>query len=245
MSQSHLHESPTIASVPETRVRGVIDLRAYAANATLTRDWLIGRGIPAFVDNLASVASLAPVGEGRVQALPSDEFLIVISGTLTLQSKHGVTVINAGRSAVLPAGLSFGWRAAAGTIAIIVACPTAAGTTEDVVLIEEAASLQPSNPPAADLLVGPTPSCRNHSDYRSTNGEFVCGTWDSTPYHRRAMLYRHIELMHLLDGSVTFEDATGSVTFGKGDIFLAMRGAQCAWISHVHVKKVYAIHRPA
>jgi len=32
--------------------------------------------------------------------------------------------------------------------------------------IDEAASLQPSNPPLADLLVGPTPSCRNHSDYR-------------------------------------------------------------------------------
>jgi uncharacterized cupin superfamily protein len=234
-----------IDNVPETRVRGVIDLRAYASNATPTRDWLTGRGTPAFADDSASVVSLAPVGEGRVQALPSDEFLIVISGTLSIESHRGVTVIDTGRSAVLPAGLSFGWRAAAGTIAIVVACPTAAGSTEDLVPIDETASLQPSNPPAAELLVGPTPSCRNHSDYRSTNGEFVCGTWDSTPYHRRAMVYRHIELMHLLDGSVTFEDATGSVTFGKGDIFLAMRGAECAWISHVHVKKVYAIHRPA
>ena len=54
----------------------------------------------------------------------------------------------------------------------------------------------------------------------------------------------HIELMHLLEGSASFEDATGSVTFGRGDIFLAARGAECAWISEVHVKKVYAIHRP-
>jgi uncharacterized cupin superfamily protein len=59
------------------------------------------------------------------------------------------------------------------------------------------------------------------------------------------MLYRHIELMHLLEGSETFEDDAGSVTFGTGDVFLAMRGAECAWISHVPVKKVYAIHRPA
>jgi uncharacterized cupin superfamily protein len=237
--------SQPVINVPEMRVRGVIDLRAYAANAEPTRDWLTGRGTPAFVDDNASVISLAPVGEGRVQGLPCDEFVILLSGTLTIESVRGVTVINTGCSAVLPAGLNFGWRAAAGTIAIIVACPAVAGATEDIVLIDKAASIQPSNPPAADLLVGPTPSCRNHSDYRSTNGEFVCGAWDSTPYHRRAMLYRHIELMHLLDGSVTFEDATGSVTFGKGDIFLAMRGAECAWISHVHVKKVYAIHRPA
>jgi uncharacterized cupin superfamily protein len=225
--------------------RGVIDLRAYAADAVPTGDWLAGRGRPAFFDDAASVVALAPVGEGRVEALPSDEFLIVLSGTLTLEGARGMTVINTGRSAVLPAGLSFGWRAAVGTIAIIVACPAAAGTAEDIVLIDEDAPLQPSSPPIADLLVGPTPSCRNHSDYRSTNGELVCGTWDSTPYHRRAMLYRHIELMHLLEGSVTLEDAAGPVSFGKGDVFLAMRGAECAWMSHVHVKKVYAIHRPA
>ena len=30
-----------------------------------------------------------------------------------------------------------------------------------------------------------------------------------------------------------------------GDILLAARGAQCAWISAVHVKKVYATQRPA
>jgi uncharacterized cupin superfamily protein len=245
MSQSHLNMSQPVVNVPEMRVRGVIDLRAYAANAASTRDWLTGRGTPAFVDDNASVVSLAPVGEGRVQGLPCDEFVILLSGSLTIESVRGVTAINTGCSAALPAGLNFGWRAAAGTIAIIVACPAAAGAAEDIVLIDEAASLQPSNPPAADLLVGPTPSCRNHTDYRSTNGEFVCGAWDSTPYHRRAMLYRHIELMHLLDGSVTFEDADGSVTFGKDDVFLATRGAECAWISHVHVKKVYAIHRPA
>jgi uncharacterized cupin superfamily protein len=240
MSQSHLNLSQL-----QMRVRGVIDLRAYAANAAPTRDWLTGRGTPAFADDHASVIALAPVGEGRVVALPSDEFLILLSGKLTVESARGMTVIDTGRSAVLPAGLSFGWRAAAGTIAIIVACPAAAGTADDVVVIDEAAPLQPSNPPLADLLVGPTPSCRNHSDYRSTNGEFVCGTWDSTDYHRRPMLYRHIELMHLLEGSVTFEDSTGSVTFSEGDVFLAARGAECAWISHVHVKKVYAIHRPA
>lgn len=245
MSQPHPNMSRRVVSSPEMRVRGVIDLRAYAANAAPTRDWLNGRGTPAFADDHAGVIALAPVGAGRVLALPSDEFLILLSGELAVESARGVTVINTGRSAVLPAGVSFGWRAAAGTMAIIVACPAAAGTAEDIVLIDEAAPLQPSNPPLADLLVGPTPSCRNHSDYRSTNGEFVCGTWDSTPYHRRPMLYRHIELMHLLDGSVSFRDPTGSVTFGKGDVFLATRGAECAWISHVHVKKVYAIHRPA
>ena len=156
-----------------------------------------------------------------------------------------MTAIEAGRSALLSSGLGFAWRAAAGTVAVIVACPSASGTAAGVVPIDEAAPLQALNPPLAELLVGPTPSCRNHTDYRSASGEFVCGTWDSTPYHRRAMPYRHIELMHLLEGAVTFEDDTASATYSKGDIVLAARGAHVAWISEVHVKKVYATHRPA
>lgn len=228
-----------------TQVRGVIDLRAYAADVAPTRDWLAGRAAPAFADDAAVVAAIAPVGEGRVPALPADEFVIVISGGLTLETARGTTAVKAGRSVVLPLGLGFRWRAAVGTSAVIVACPGASGTAPDLVPIDETAALETSKPPLAELLVGPTPSCRNHTDYLAVNGEFVCGTWDSTPYHRRSMPYRHIELMHLLDGAVTFEDASGSVTFSRGDIFLAARGAQCAWISEVHVKKVYAIHRPA
>jgi uncharacterized cupin superfamily protein len=228
-----------------TGVRGVIDLQAYATDITPTSDWFIGRAKPAFADHSAAVVALALVGEGRVAVLPADEFVIVLSGKLTIESAGNTVNVQTGRSAVLPARLCFGWRAAAGTVAVLVACPAASGTVSDIVMIDESAPLESSNPPLAALLVGPTPLCRNHSDYRSANGEFVCGTWDSTPYHRRAMPYRHIELMHLLDGHVTFADASGSVKFSKGDIFLAARGAECAWISEVDVKKVYAIHRPS
>ena len=228
-----------------TAVRGIIDLRAYAADAPATGDWLAGRAIPAFADAAAAVAAIAPVGEGRVAALRADEFVVLLSGELTLETSRGTSVVKPGQSLVLPAALAFGWRAAAGTVAVIVACPSTSGTVSHLERIDEAAPLQPSNPPLAELLVGPTPSCRNHTDYRSASGEFVCGTWDSTPYHRRPMLFRHIELMHLLEGTVTFEDASGSVTFSRGDILLAARGAQCAWISAVHVKKVYATQRPA
>lgn len=232
------------AETTATRVSGVIDLRAYARTATSTKDWLGGRQSPAFADPAAAVVAIAPVGEGRVPPLPADEFVIVLDGELRIETARQM-VVRAGRSIVLPAGTGFAWRAAEGTRVVIVACPAASGAASEAVAIDENAPLQPSNPPLAGLLVGPTPSCRNHSDYRSANGEFVCGTWDSTPYHRRPMLYRHIELMHLLEGTVTFEDAFGSATFSKGDLVLAVRGAQCAWISEVHVKKVYATHKPA
>jgi len=225
--------------------RGVIDLRSYAARTKPAADWLSGRLAPAFADADAVVTAIAPSGQGAVSSLPADEFLIVLSGSLSLRREGDTILVPAGRSAVLPAGTNFEWTASSATVVVIVACPAVSGAVAGVVPINESAPLEPSNPPLAELLVGPTPSCRNHSDYRSVNGEFVCGTWDSTPYHRRAMTYRHIELMRLLEGSVTLENTAGSTTFSKGDVFLVTRGAHCAWISTVHVKKVYAVHRPA
>lgn len=226
-------------------VRGVIDLRSYAARPKPAADWLSDRMAPAFADADAAVTAIAPLGHGGVSSLPADEFLTVLSGTLSITCDRRTIVVPTGRSAVLPAGTSFEWAAPQATVVVIVACPGVPSAVAGVVPINENAPLEPSNPPLAELLVGPTPSCRNHSDYRSANGEFVCGTWDSTPYQRREMTYRHIELMRLLEGSVTLEDSAGPVTFSRGDVFLVTRGAECAWISTIPVKKVYAIHRPA
>lgn len=237
-----------MAQVPVTSrlepVAGVVDLRAYAEEVAATGDWLAGRKAPAFADAGAGVAAMAPVGDGRVRALPADEFLIVLSGRVGIETAGGGRIVETGRSAVLPSGLDFVWRAATGTVAVVVSCPGAT-SGEACVPIDESAALAPSGAPLAELLVGPTPSCRNHTDFESPTGEFMCGTWDSTPYHRRPMVYRHIELMHLLEGSVTFGTEDGeSATFSKGDLFLAKRGAKCSWRSEVRVKKVYAIHRP-
>lgn len=229
-----------------TSARGVIDLCDYAKSAKPTTDWIAGRAMPAFADPGATVAALAPAGTGAVAALPTDEFLIVLTGSLSIAGDQGAVHVASRQSTVLPANTRFRWKAAPNTTAIVVSCAGPASSPANILAIDESAALTPSNPPLASLLVGPTPACRNNTDFRSANGEFVCGTWDSTPYHRQAMPYRHIELMHLLEGSVTFEDADGGAsTFNQGDIFVVTRGAVCAWISTVHVKKVYAIHRPA
>jgi|SRR5579872_3091093 len=228
------------------RVSAVVDLRAYAGGTAQSGDWAHGRASPAFIDAAASVAALAPVGEGHVEALAADEFIIVLAGRLEVEASAGRLVLEASKSGVIPAGTRFDWRAADGTLAIIASVPAAApGDADGPVAINESAKLTPSNPPLAELLIGPAPLCRNHSDYRSANGAFVCGTWDSTPYHRRQTPYRHIELMHLLEGSVSFYDDNGRVTFKTGDVLLFVRGEGCAWHSEAHVKKIYATHRPA
>lgn len=232
-------------------VRSFMDLRKLAAQC----DLLAASGDDAWATNRAPLPlAEAPVrlgvlrlsGAGRQTALGADEFAIVLSGGLALV--HGGTSydVPAGKSIVIPAGVEFGWTARPATTVIVLSCSSGPASADRPVPIDESAKLSPSGAPLAELLVGPTPSCRNFTDYRSANGEFVCGTWDSTPYHRRAMTYGHFELMHLLQGAVTFVDETGrEATFGEGDVFLVEQGAQCSWESRVHAKKVYAIYRPA
>jgi uncharacterized cupin superfamily protein len=116
-----------------------------------------------------------------------------------------------------------------------------------IVPIKENPEMGPSaGGPAPELLLTPAPVCRNYTDYKTEDGEFMCGTWDATPYTRRALFFRHMELMHLLEGSVSVVDETGrSGTFSKGDIFLIEQNASCSWESLVQVAKVYVIYRPA
>ena len=232
-------------------VRSFIDLRAFAASAEApaTGDWRTARAPLPLAPGRVTIDLIALDGRaGSAETQDGDEFVIVLDGSLTLD----VATLAPGASAVIPAGTRFAWRATPGTRAIAMRCttgPSTAGgpaTAAGIVPIDEAAALEPSGAPLAELLVGPTPACRNHTDYRSADGEFVCGTWDSTPYHRLPMRYRHHELMHLTQGAVTFEDEAGRrATFSTGDVFLVEQGAECSWDNREQVKKVYAIWRPA
>jgi uncharacterized cupin superfamily protein len=229
----------------DQKVGAVVDMRAYAAGTEPSTDWLSGRAAPAFADAAAQVTAIALRGEGRVEALATDEFVLVLEGRLEIESDAGTLVIEPEAGGVLPLGTGFSWRASEDLLAIVYAAPSeAAGSATVPVLIDPDALLTSSNPPLAENLIGQSPSCRNHSDYLSANGEFVCGTWDSTPYHRRQIPYRQVDLMFLLEGKVSFADDTGRVSFSAGDACLFVRGDGCAWISEEHVKKIYATQRP-
>lgn len=185
-------------------------------------------------------------GSGTVTSQPMDEFVIVCDGTLTLTQQDRTLVLGPGNSAVLQHGADFTWAAERPVSLVFMRYHGSKPGDRMLVPITETPPLEPSGPPSAELLISPTPTCRSYTDYRSADGEFLCGTWDSTPYHRRAMSYRHYELMHLLEGSVTFEDEIGRrATFSRGDIFVVEQYAQCSWESQDHVAKVYAIYHPA
>ncbi|MEO6359779.1 MAG: cupin domain-containing protein [Sphingomicrobium sp.] len=199
-------------------------------------------------DGSVSIESVSlAAGQSGQAVLTGDEFVLVLNGTIRVRQAAHELLLGTGEAGVVVRDRPLDWATDGTTELLIMRCEAGGGAGADKpVLIDVGAQLSPSNPPLADLLIGPTPSCRNHSDYRSASGEFVCGTWDSTPYHRRLMIFRHFELMKLLEGQVTFVDEEGrSGYFGPGDVVLFVQGGGCSWESRTYVKKIYSTYRPA
>lgn len=238
-------------------VRSFVDMRAFARDESLGIAVTAPTGADPFLANrrvldwpqspvTAGAIALEP-GSGSVASLPADEFIIVNEGRVVLTQQGATLALGPKQSAVIQQGAAFTWRAEGPVSLIFVRYNKSQPGGRAIVPIQEAPDMGPSaGGPAADLLLTPAPTCRNHTDYKTADGEFTCGTWDSTPYARRALYFRHMELMHLLEGTVTFVDETGrSGTFSKGDIFLIEQQASCTWESLANVAKVYVIYRPA
>jgi uncharacterized cupin superfamily protein len=249
---SNLQDAAAVQSTPRT----FIDLRQFARDKRQGIAVTDLAGEDPFLSNRRLLDfPLGPVtagvielraGSGAIESQPVDEFIIVCDGTLTLTQQDRTVVLGPEKSAVIQHGAEFSWSAEGPVSVIFMRYHDSQPEKRAIVPIQENPEMGPSGGPAAELLLTPAPACRNHTDHVSSDGVFICGTWDSTPYHRRAMTYRIYELMYLLEGSVTFVDETGrSGTFSRGDIFIVEQGAQCSWESREHVAKVYAIYRPA
>ncbi len=246
------HAVPVQASTPS-----FVDLRQFARDQTLgiaassvagedrflshrrLLDWVPGGPVTAGAITLEA-------GSGAVSSMPRDEFIIVSEGSLSLTQQDTTLTLTAGQSAVIQDGAAFAWSAQGPVSIIFLRYNRSVSGKGAIVPVQQNPQLGPSKGgPLGDLLLTAPPVCRNFTDYSSADGELTVGTWDSTPYHRRAMYFRHCELMHLLEGSVTFVDEVGRRgTFSQGDIFLIEQTAQCSWESRNHVAKVYAIYRP-
>ena len=250
---SNLQQAAAVLTTPRT----FIDLRKFAKDksqgialtAASGEDlFLSSRRLLDFAPGPITAGAIAlQTGSGAVQSHPADEFIIVCEGTLTLTQQDRTLVLGPDKSAIIQHGAGFTWSAQGPVSLIFMRYHDSIPGGRAIVPITEKPEMGPSaGGPAAELLLTPPPVCRNYTDYLSADGVLSCGTWDSTPYHRRAMSYRIYELMYLLEGSVTFVDETGrSGTFSRGDIFIIEQGAQCSWESREHVAKLYVIYRPA
>ncbi|MCJ2180941.1 cupin domain-containing protein [Novosphingobium album (ex Hu et al. 2023)] len=190
-------------------------------------------------------ASLA-AGEGQFEEHRGDCWIMATAGDLVLRMRTQEFRVAQGSSAVIARGTAFSWHTPSPASLIAMRYLDAAEGPGGITLIDNQAQLSPSNPPADDVLISEKPSCRSNNHFSSEGGNFLCGIWDSTPYTRKPIFFRHSELMHLLAGKVTFTDASGrSATFEKGDTLIIEQGAECTWDSREHVAKIYAQYRPA
>ncbi|MEO7385264.1 MAG: cupin domain-containing protein [Novosphingobium sp.] len=227
-----------------------IDLRALlsSAPAAAGQDDPFGadaRKLPVRAGPCTLLAISLPSGSGNSAGLAADTWVLVDSGAVILTGPAGDIELGEGQSAVIARGTPFAWRTGAQTSLIGMDYPDGAVGEPGIVAIDNGVSLAPSNPPAAHLLLGETPTCRSGNQFASGDELFKSGIWDSTPYQRTPIFFHHTELMHLLAGEVTFTDAAGrSATFSKGDTYIIEQGAECSWESHVDVAKIYALFRP-
>lgn len=204
------------------------------------------RKLPVRAGPCTLLAIALPAGGGSSNGLVADTWVLVDSGSVTLAGPNGDVALNKGQSAVIARGTPFSWRTESRTMLIGMGYPGGEAGARGITAIDNEAQMAPSNPPAAHLLLGETPSCRSNNQFASVDETFKCGIWDSTPYQRTAIHFHHTELMHLLAGEVTFTDAAGrTATFSKGDTYIIEQGADCTWDSQVDVAKIYALFRPA
>jgi uncharacterized cupin superfamily protein len=235
-------------------VRSFVNLRAFAEKHAppvsieeCVDPFLASRVMVPLASGPITVGTIVlGAGEGHVPQMPATEFVIVHKGAIALQADGSTLKLTEGESAVLTEGVEITWSTVSSATLIFMRREGGEAGPSAMIPIDVGAPLGPSNLRGSELLVGSMPQCRNHTDYSSVDGEFGCGTWDATPFHRGLMFYSHCELMYLVEGSVTFEDEAGRrETFAQGDIFFVAQGARCSWESPENLTKVWATYRPA
>jgi uncharacterized cupin superfamily protein len=182
-------------------------------------------------------------GEIDVPSYPHTEILVVVDRTLNLHSPGAPTrVLGRGEGAVIARGTAVRIQAQGQAVCAFCAFAAQAGTPAGITVLPVEAGLQPSNPPAAHLLLGPTPQCRSDNVFQDEAAGVQAGTWDSTPYHRIVRAHPVNEFMFLLAGRVRLASPDGSVLeAGAGDAVFVPHGTAVGWESREPVAKFYVV----
>lgn len=180
---------------------------------------------------------------------PVTEFMLVLEGEVVIVEETGETRIGSGESFIIPKGLRCRWTQPGRVKKFFVIFEDSSGAVsqgpQKVIKLDPKIKLQPSTPPSADILHSPVPTQHAHEFFEDATGQFTVGIWDTTGYHRKLLDFNRYELMHLLEGSVTFTDDKGkSQTFKAGDTFFVPLGTPNSWKSEGYLRKIYCIFQP-
>jgi uncharacterized cupin superfamily protein len=190
-----------------------------------------------------SAGRVSFVGETEVGDYPHIETLVVVQGELSLTVPGGAPLmLGRGEGAVIGRGTALRIQAVARTQFVFCAAAAEAPGRPGLTPLRADADFKPSNPPAAEVLLGPTPQCRSDNVFTDEATGYRAGTWDSTPYQRVIRDHRMNEFMFLLDGGVRFASPDGSVLAAvAGDAIFVPQGAPIGWESSTRVAKFYVV----
>jgi uncharacterized cupin superfamily protein len=174
---------------------------------------------------------------------PHTEIVVVVEGELRLQAAGASPlVLGAGEGAVIARGTAVQAQAARGVRFVFCAAAAERADQPGITPLRADAAFKPSAPPAAELLLGPSPQCRSDNVFTDELTQLRAGTWDSTAYHRIVRPHRLNEFMFLLAGGVRFAGPDGSVLRAQaGDAVFVPQGAPIGWESSEHVAKFYVV----
>jgi uncharacterized cupin superfamily protein len=180
---------------------------------------------------------------------PVTEFMLVLEGEVVIFEETREIRIGSGESFIIPKGLRCRWTQTGRVKKFFVILDDSAAAENPVPLrvikLNPKVKLQPSTPPPADILHSPVPTQNTHEYFADATGQFTVGLWDTTGYHRKLIDFPRYELMHLVEGSVTFTDGKGgSQTFKGGDTFFVPLGTPNSWKSEGYLRKIYCIFQP-
>lgn len=180
---------------------------------------------------------------------PVNEFMLVLEGEVVIVEETGETRIGSGESFIIPKGLRCKWTQKNRVKKFFVIFDDSSGAVNPgplgVMKIDPKVRLEPSTPPSADILHSPVPIQQAHEYFEDATGQITVGVWDTTGYHRKLIDFPRHELMHLLEGAVTFtDDKGGTQTFRAGDTFFVPLGTPNAWKSEGYLRKIYCIFQP-
>jgi uncharacterized cupin superfamily protein len=190
-----------------------------------------------------SVGRIGFVGDVNVAHYPHTETLVVVEGELRLTSAGAAPLVLArGAGAVIARGTAVRIQAASHTRFVFCAAAAERANQPGITPLRADADFKPSNPPPADVLLGPAPQCRSDNVFKDELTGVQAGTWDSTPYHRIVRPHRVNEFMVLVDGGVRFASPNGSVLSAQaGDAIFVPQGVPVGWESSERVAKFYVV----
>ncbi len=180
---------------------------------------------------------------------PADDFMLVLEGEIIVIEEEKESRAGPGECLVIPKGTRCRYLQKTHVRKFFVYV----GNLEDQVApsgltaikIDTAVPLLPSPPPSPEMLHSPVPLQHAHEFFKDETGQFTVGVWQTTGYHRKLIDFPRHELMHLLEGSVTFTDDKGATqTFRAGDTFFVPLGTPNSWKSEGNVRKIYCIFQP-